>query len=189
MRIYTRTGDDGETGLFGGGRVPKSDARVAAYGEVDELNALLGVASATVSDSDIRDFVVTLQPDLFVVGAHLATPAIGRGKRPTLPPLPAERIAEFERRIDDAERELPTLDAFVMPGGTPGAAALHHARTVCRRAERAVVALAATQPLDPGIVVHLNRLSDLLFVLARLENLRSGEPERKWLWRTADEGE
>ena len=183
MRIYTKTGDAGETGLFGGGRVPKSDARVAAYGEVDELNALLGVTLAVVGDPDIAELLRVVQPDLFVLGAHLATPATTRGKRPALPPLPEDRVAEFERRIDAAESELPALDAFVMPGGSPGGAALHHARTVCRRAERAVVGLAAGQSVDPAIIVYLNRLSDLLFMLARLENHRAGRAEHKWLWR------
>ena len=183
MRIYTKTGDTGETGLFGGGRVSKSDVRVEAYGAVDELNAVLGVALATIRDSDVADLLRAVQPDLFVIGAHLATPAAARGRRPALPPLPEQRVAEFEQRIDAAEDELSPLDAFVMPGGSPGGAALHHARTVCRRAERAIVALAAVQPLDPSIVVYVNRLSDLLFVYARLENERAGEPERKWLWR------
>lgn len=187
MRIYTRTGDAGETGLFGGGRVPKCDARVAAYGDVDELNAVVGVATAAVRDAGIAALLADLQPDLFVVGAHLATPSETRGRRPNLPPLPNERIAEFERHIDEAEAELPALDAFVMPGGTPGGAALHHARTVCRRAERAVVALARTQDVPSDVLVYLNRLSDLLFVLARLENFRSGEIERKWLWRETNE--
>jgi cob(I)alamin adenosyltransferase len=187
VRIYTRTGDAGETGLFGGGRVPKSDARVAAYGEVDELNAVLGVAVAGLRDAGIAALLAELQPDLFVLGAHLATPSETRGRPPALPPLPAGRIADFERRIDEAEAELPPLDAFVMPGGTPGAAALHHARTVCRRAERAVVALADSEVVPPDVLVYLNRLSDLLFVLARVENLRSGEAERKWLWRETNE--
>lgn len=183
MRIYTKTGDTGETGLFGGGRVPKHDVRVAAYGDVDELNAVLGVALAAIDDDDIAALLRDVQPDLFVIGAHLATPAQTRGRRPALPPLPVERVAEFERRIDAAEAELPPLDAFVMPGGSAGGAALHHARTVCRRAERAVVALAADQPVDADILVYINRLSDLLFVLARLESQRAGRPERKWLWR------
>ena len=183
VRIYTKTGDTGETGLFGGGRVPKSDARVAAYGEVDELNALIGVALTSIRDADIREALGAIQPDLFVVGAHLATPATTRGRRPALPSLPDDRVANFERRIDAAEAELPPLDAFVLPGGSPGGAALHHARTVCRRAERAIVALAAGQPVEPGVIVYMNRLSDLLFVLARLENHRAGQPERKWLWR------
>jgi cob(I)alamin adenosyltransferase len=183
VRIYTRTGDSGETGLFGGGRVPKNDARVSAYGDVDELNAVLGVACAAVQDEGIRALLESIQPDLFVLGAHLATPAETRGKKPALPPLPAQRVAEFERRIDEAEAELPPLDAFVMPGGSPGGASLHHARTVCRRAERAVVALAAAAAIDGAVLVYLNRLSDLLFVLARLENLRAGVAERRWLWR------
>ena len=183
MRIYTKTGDTGETGLFGGGRVPKSDIRVEAYGDVDELNALLGVALGTISDADVAELLRSIQPDLFILGAHLATPASTRGRRPVLPPLPEQRVAEFERRIDAAEEELPPLDAFLMPGGSSGGAALHHARTVCRRAERTIVALASAQSVDPAVIVYVNRLSDLLFVLARLENHRAGQPERKWLWR------
>ncbi|HEX6589077.1 MAG TPA: cob(I)yrinic acid a,c-diamide adenosyltransferase [Longimicrobiales bacterium] len=184
MRIYTKTGDGGETGLFGGGRVPKSDARVAAYGDVDELNALLGVALTAVRADDIAELLRAVQPDLFIIGAHLATTPAPRGRAPALPPLPQERVSEFERRIDAAETELPPLDAFVMPGGSAGGAALHHARTVCRRAERSIVALAAVQPVDPAIVVYMNRLSDLLFTFSRLENHRAGQSERKWLWRT-----
>ena len=187
MRIYTKTGDRGETGLFGGGRVPKSDSRVAAYGEVDELNAVLGVALAAVQDESIAELLRAVQPDLFVLGAHLATPETTRGRRPSLPPLPVERVAQFERRIDEAEAGLPPLDAFVMPGGSAGGAALHHARTVCRRAERAVVALAAVAPVEGDVIVYLNRLSDLLFVLARVENQRAGGAERRWIWRTDSE--
>lgn len=180
MKIYTRTGDKGDTGLFGGGRVAKSHPRVDAYGDVDELNAVLGWARAAIDDTEIEDRLATLQEDLFTVGAHLATPALTRGKRPQLPPLPEGRVEAMERWIDEADAELPELRHFILPGGSPGGAALHLARTVCRRAERRVVALAAEEPLDAGLVVYLNRLSDLLFALARLENHRAGAPEQKW---------
>ena len=177
-RIYTRTGDEGETGLFGGGRVAKSDVRVRAYGEVDELNAVLGwvLARLPASESGVRERLVVVQGDLFALGAHLATPADARSRR-HLPPLPAERPASFERWIDEAEEELEPLRSFILPGGTEAGAALHLARTVCRRAERAVVALAAGEEVEPGILVYLNRLSDLLFDFARLVNHRAGEPE------------
>lgn len=180
MKLYTKTGDRGETALFGGGRVPKSHPRVAAYGEVDELNAVLGWAAAVVQDGEIRARIVSIQPDLLAIGAHLATPAVTRGQRPSLPPLPEERIAEFERWIDEIDAELPPLRAFILPGGTRGAAALHVARTVCRRAERHVVALDAVESLEPKILVYLNRLSDLLFILARLENRRAGVEDVLW---------
>lgn len=181
-RVYTRTGDQGETGLFGGGRVPKSHPRVAAYGAVDELNAGIGVAlSGLTGANGLADRLVAIQRDLFAVGAHLATPPTARS-RDHLPPLPTERVAEMERWIDDAEAELEPLDAFILPGGSPTGAALHVARTVCRRAEREVVALAAEEEgsVDPDIVVYLNRLSDLLFEWARLVNHRAGVPETRW---------
>lgn len=181
-RIYTRTGDRGETGLFGGGRVPKSSPRVEAYGEVDELNAVIGWAASAVEDEAIRSLLVSIQPDLFTIGAHLATPPARPGRRqPALPELPTGRATEFEHRIDEIEAELPELRAFILPGGSPGAAALHVARTVCRRAERRVVALAEHEPVDTSIVVYLNRLSDLLFELARLANHRAGVADRLWL--------
>lgn len=181
-RVYTRTGDQGETGLFGGGRVAKSHPRVAAYGAVDELNATIGAAVAGLTEADgLQDRLTTIQRDLFAVGAHLATPPDAR-PRGHLPPLPTERVAEIEDWIDDAEAELDPLDSFVLPGGSVAGAALHVARTVCRRAEREVVALAAEeeQSLDPGIIIYLNRLSDLLFEWARLANHRAGVPETRW---------
>jgi cob(I)alamin adenosyltransferase len=179
-RIYTRTGDAGETGLFGGGRVPKSDPRVEAYGEIDELNAVLGWALASIGDASIAEMVAWIQPDLFAIGAHLATPGSPERRRPALPELPFDHARVMEQWIDTAETELPELRSFILPGGSPGGAALHLARTVCRRAERRVVALAALEPVAPAILVYLNRLSDLLFVLARLANHRAGAAERRW---------
>lgn len=179
-RIYTRTGDAGETGLFGGGRVSKASPRVEAYGEVDELNACLGWALTQLADPQVRERIASVQPDLLVLGSHLATPASGRGRRPWLPELPAGRVEALERWIDEAEDALPALDAFILPGGSAGGAALHLARTVCRRAERRVAALMAEAAVAPWILTYLNRLSDLLFDLARLENHRKRTPEPRW---------
>lgn len=180
-RIYTKTGDAGETGLFGGGRVAKSHPRVEAYGAVDELNAVMGWARTSVADGWIRERLEAVQPDLFAIGAHLATdPPEGR-RAPKLPDLPDARIALLETWIDEAEDALPELRAFILPGGSAGGAALHVARTVCRRAERRVVELGRADDVAPSIIIYLNRLSDLLFVLARLENHRAGDPEQPWL--------
>jgi cob(I)alamin adenosyltransferase len=180
-RIYTRTGDDGNTALFGGGRTSKADARVDAYGEVDELNAVLGWALTQVQDAWIRERMVLLQQDLFAIGAHLATPPARPGRRaPVLPPLPLERSAAMEEWMDEASAALPELRSFILPGGAAAAAALHLARTVCRRAERRVVALAETDVVEAGIVTHLNRLSDFLFIAARRENAAVGAPETPW---------
>lgn len=181
MKIYTRTGDAGETALFGGGRVAKDAQRVAAYGTVDELNAVLGWCVTSLSDESIRTRLQALQHDLFTLGAALATPPpTGARRRPETPPLPEGRVADMEGWIDAADGELPELRAFVLPGGSPGAAALHVARTVCRRAEREVVRLGASEEVEPAVIVYLNRLSDLLFAFARLENLRSGVADVEW---------
>jgi cob(I)alamin adenosyltransferase len=185
MKIYTRTGDSGETGLFGGGRVPKDDARVEAYGEVDELNSTLGVAAAVLQregSTQLVERMVTLQSDLFAIGAHLATPEAatsGRGSK-HLPPLPEQRIAEMEAWIDAADEQLAPLRNFILPGGSEAAAHLHLARTVCRRAERRVVSLARHSPIDHHILIYLNRLSDLLFTLARLLNRERGTGDVVW---------
>lgn len=182
QRIYTGTGDEGDTGLFGGGRLSKAHPRVAAYGGVDELNAVIGWTLANVDDSVIAVRLASVQPDLFAIGAHLAT--LRRvGNAPKLPELPDARIAELEQWIDETEVELPELHAFIMPGGSPGGAALHVARTVCRRAERGIVELAQTEDVDASIIVYLNRLSDLLFVWARRENHHAGVAETQWLPR------
>lgn len=181
-RIYTRTGDSGETGLFGGGRTSKASARVEAYGEVDELNAALGAALGAIRHPRVREWVATVQPDLFVLGSHLATPPPApRRRRPQLPSLPQGRVAELESWIDEAEDGLPELRAFVLPGGSVGGAALHLARAICRRAERRVTALAAAEAVEGWILVYLNRLSDLLFVIARV--LARHEHGSEVLWR------
>jgi cob(I)alamin adenosyltransferase len=182
MKIYTRTGDGGETALFGGGRVPKDHPRVAAYGTVDELNACLGWAVAVARADAVRVRLSEVQHDLFAIGALLATPPAQAG-RPVpkgLPEPPLGRVPEMEAWMDEAEERLPELRSFVLPGGSQGAAALHLARTVCRRAERAVVRLAAADPVQPWMLTYLNRLSDLLFTFARLENLEAGRGDVAW---------
>lgn len=185
MKIYTRRGDEGETGLLGGTRVPKSDARVDAYGTVDELNAGVGLALAT--DAEGRgvldaDRLKRLQDDLFAVGARLAAADPERAREKGLVPrFPRSRVDDLEAWIDELDEELPELDAFVLPGGTATAAQLHAARTVCRRAERAVVRLAADDAeLGDVVLPYLNRLSDLLFTLARAANERAGVAETEW---------
>jgi cob(I)alamin adenosyltransferase len=182
VKIYTRTGDGGETSLMGGGRVPKDHARVAAYGDVDEANAAIGVALTTEPRELAADLLHAVQRDLFAIGGALATPEPDRLKaaqRDKMVLAPG-RVEALERAMDDATAELPALTAFVLPGGTPKAAALHVARTVCRRAERAVVHLARTETVTEDVLVYLNRLSDLLFTLARLANHRAGVPDRTW---------
>lgn len=181
MKIYTKTGDRGETALFGGGRVPKDHPRVAAYGDVDELNSVLGVVRAAEPVDFFDTLLESIQQDLFSIGGHLATPDPARVakslEKATLSPA---RVGEFERVMDDAEQELPPLRAFVLPAGTAKAASLHLARTVCRRAERSVVHLAHANEVPDLFVVYLNRLSDLLFTLARLANHRGGVSDVTW---------
>ena len=181
MKIYTKTGDDGETGLFGGGRVPKDDPRVEAYGDVDELNAVIGMARAVEVMPRVDELLVPVQRDLFAIGALLATPDREKmAQHLQKARIDERRIAELEQAIDDAESELEPLRAFILPGGTPKAATLHVARTVCRRAERHVVRLQHAVDLPALAVIYLNRLSDLLFTLARLANRRAGAGEVTW---------
>ena len=181
MKIYTRTGDSGSTALFGGGRVSKDHIRVAAYGDVDELNSVIGLVRATAPREFEDALLESIQRDLFSIGGHLATPDPDKVRK-TLEKasLSADQVAEFERVIDAADRELPALTAFVLPAGTPKAATLHVARTVCRRAERQVVHLAAQETVPELFLVYLNRLSDLLFTLARLANHRAGTGDVTW---------
>jgi cob(I)alamin adenosyltransferase len=181
MNIYTRTGDRGDTGLFGGGRVPKDDPRVEAYGDVDELNAALGLARAIELMPRVDEVLVPIQRDLFAIGALLATPDRDKmHEQLAKARVDEDRVAELEAAIDAGEAELEPLRAFILPGGTPKAAALHVARTVCRRAERRVVALTQTVEIPELVVMYLNRLSDLLFVLARVANRRAGAGEVTW---------
>lgn len=179
FHIYTKTGDKGDTGLFGGGRVRKDDPRVEAYGAVDELNAFLGVAAATCEDDQVRGWIATIQDELFVLGAELATPQPDRVKK-KVQELGATEIEAMERIIDSIDGEVPALRHFVLPGGHPGATHLHVARTVCRRAERRVVTLSEDTTIRGETVAYLNRLSDLLFMLARLVNHRHGIAEPIW---------
>jgi cob(I)alamin adenosyltransferase len=181
VKIYTRTGDTGETALFGGGRVRKDHPRTSAYGDVDELNCAIGVARAAQPAVMFDDLLDGIQRDLFAIGGRLATPEPEKvAKAIAKAVLPPERVVSLERVMDDAEGELPPLGAFVLPGGTPKAAAFHLARTVCRRAERSVVRLAREEDVPAEILVYLNRLSDLLFTLARLANHRAGAGDTTW---------
>jgi cob(I)alamin adenosyltransferase len=181
MKIYTKTGDRGETGLFGGGRVPKDHPRTSAYGDVDELNSAIGIARAAMPAELFDPLLDSIQRDLFAIGGHLATPDPAKvAKALEKADLSPDRVALFERTIDEADHELPPLRAFVLPGGTPKAAALHLARTVCRRAERSVVALSHGSEVPALFLTYLNRLSDLLFTLARLANHRTGSGDATW---------
>ena len=175
-RIYTRTGDAGETGLIGGQRVPKDHLRVEAYGAVDELNAHLGVARSMVVQPDLEAVIDRIQHRLFDLGAELATPPVKEGA----PAITDQEVSVLEGVIDLYQEMLPTLREFILPAGNGIAAALHVARTVCRRAERRTVTLARTEKVRPQILKYLNRLSDLLFVIARAANARSGIPDVTW---------
>ncbi len=179
MTIYTRTGDAGETSLLGGTRVPKDHLRVAACGDVDETNAALGVARALAAH-ELDAVLVSIQKQLFAIGAQLADPGGDVAAQRAKAAVTDAQVRALEAAIDAREATLPPLRAFVLPGGSPAAALLHQARTICRRAERSVVTLAREAQIDPLVVVYLNRLSDLLFVLARAENRRSGDAEDLW---------
>ena len=182
-KIYTKSGDRGETGLFGGGRVPKDHLRVEAYGQVDELNAAIGLARALDPSGFHDGLLQTIQRDLFTIGAQLATPdpdTLSKTLSRSGAPIGESEVGALEHAIDAAEAKLEPLKSFILPGGTVKAGALHVARTACRRAERAVVALARAEPVSPALLQYLNRLSDLLFVLARAANADAGRPDIKW---------
>jgi cob(I)alamin adenosyltransferase len=179
VKIYTKAGDTGETSLLGGARVPKDHVRVAAYGDVDETNAAIGSVRALAAPPLDR-LLLEIQKDLFAIGARLADPTRQVVARRAKAAVTAAHVRRLERAIDAREEKLAPLRSFVLPGGTPTASLLHQARTVCRRAERSVVTLAREARVDPTILVYLNRLSDLLFVLARFENHRAGVDEPCW---------
>jgi len=178
MKIYTKTGDTGDTSLFGGQRVPKDALRIEAYGTIDELNSVLGIVRADNGDAEVDAILQKLQEQLFVLGADLATPrSMDRKSVHRIEPRDAQPL---EKLIDQLEARLKPLKNFILPGGSPVAARIHFARTVCRRAERAVVRVSRNEDIGEGAVVYLNRLSDFLFVLARYANQKADVQETKW---------
>jgi cob(I)alamin adenosyltransferase len=179
-KIYTKTGDNGETGLFGGGRVPKYSLRIDAYGTVDELNSFIGLAVTEVKDTDVEALLGKIQNELFTIGSDLASPENSESRNNLIPQVTEQFIKDAENAIDKFEEKMPPLKNFILPGGSKGAALLHTCRTVCRRAERKVVELKSKENVNGNIVIFLNRLSDLFFVLARHENMISNIPDVKW---------
>ena len=179
MKIYTKTGDSGDTSLFDGTRVSKTDPRVAAYGDVDELQACLGVVRAAGLPADLNEMCVALQRDLFALGARLADPRHKIAKRVEKIVINDESVARLEGWIDKLDTEIPPLRHFILSDGCPAGAALHFARTVCRRAERSILSLDAGS-VEPVVIVYVNRLSDLLFTMARAANHRAGATETPW---------
>jgi cob(I)alamin adenosyltransferase len=181
MKIYTKTGDKGETGLFGGERVSKNNLRLNAYGSIDELNSFLGLAIIEVTSEEIKNVLIDLQNKLFVLGADLATPETEKNAKLKITRLPDLYISGIEQTIDKFEERLDELKNFVLPGGSRGSALLHICRTISRRAEREIVALKNAEYIGDNIVIFLNRLSDLFFVLSRFENKYSNIPDTKWI--------
>lgn len=180
MKIYTKTGDKGETGLFGGERITKSSLRIEAYGTIDELNAFIGFAVSVITDDSIKILLNKIQNQLFTVGTDLATQENEKTKKLNIKRTPSYFYKDIEEEIDKYHTKLDELKNFILPGGSKGAALLHVCRTICRRAERNVVALNSTVKIGENIIIFLNRLSDLFFVLARYENAVTGTPDIRW---------
>lgn len=179
MKIYTKTGDDGTTSLFDGTRVPKNDLRIDAYGDVDELNSCLGVLRAkTGSFQDVQGLITTIQADLFALGAKLANPTQRKQKQKAN--FSADKITYLEQAIDKCESEIDPITEFMLPGGSEASAFCDLARTVCRRAERKMITLNHQESVDPSLLIYMNRLSDLLFMMARTLNKRSGVKDLAW---------
>jgi len=182
LKIYTKTGDDGTTSLFRGGRVSKDNLRIEAYGTVDELNAALGIASSEITEKEILEVLKKIQNDLFTIGSDLATPEETEFQKiKNLSRTDSSLISDLEQIIDKFDKRLLVLTNFILPGGTKGAAYLHSARTICRKAERRVVSLSLSSEINMNILIYLNRLSDLLFVLSRYENLVNNTPDIEWI--------
>ncbi len=179
-KLYTRTGDLGDTALFGGGRVSKDHPRVEAYGSVDELNSALGVAVSFVRQRGIAAALQSVQNELFNIGAELASESGPRAEKGRMFVDPEGKIAELERLIDEYDAKVAPLRTFILPSGSQAGSLLHLARGVCRRAERAVVRLSRQEDVNPHLIIYLNRLSDLLFVLARYVNKAARKPETPW---------
>lgn len=173
VKIYTRTGDSGETSLYGGRRVPKNNIRIEAYGSIDELNSLLGIVSSLLAYKRAEGFINQIQKDLFLIGSYLAGAKVPIERLKT-------RVGEMEKVIDSLDVELPSLSNFILPDGTEGAAFLFYIRAVARRCERILVELSLKEKLDKKILIYINRLSDLLFELARYLNFKSGVTETIW---------
>ncbi len=180
MKIYTKTGDGGETGLFGGERVSKNSQRINSYGTIDELNAYIGLTITEVKDEKVKIDLQKIQEHLFTVGTDLATPNNEKTKKLNISRTPSSFYEEIEKLIDDYDLKIDELKNFILPGGSKGAALLHICRTICRRAEREVVALNDAVKIENNIIIFLNRLSDLLFVLSRFENKVSNHPDIIW---------
>lgn len=181
MKIYTKTGDKGQTGLFGGERVPKFSQRLQAYGTIDELNSFIGYAITDVSSEEVKTVLKDLQSKLFIVGSDLATPETEKNKKLKITRTPESFTTETEKLIDKFESQLEVLKKFILPGGSKGAALLHICRTIARRAEREIVELNNSEEIGSNIIIFMNRLSDLFFVLSRFENKYSNIPDIKWI--------
>jgi cob(I)alamin adenosyltransferase len=180
MKIYTKTGDKGKTSLFGGKRVWKDDLRIKAYGDVDELNSILGLALSEIKNKELKKVLSVIQNELFILGSDLASPIEKKNNKFQIPRVDSSKISKLENLIDEFDSQLPPIKNFILPGGLKSASILHLARTVCRRAEREVISLAKIDKINSEIKVYLNRLSDLLFVLARFDNFSSHHPEIEW---------
>lgn len=181
MKIYTKTGDKGETSLFGGERVGKNNIRIKAYGSLDELNSFIGLTLAKVKNEKIKEVLFNLQNKLFIVGSDLATPSTEKNKKLDIQRTPTEFITEVENWIDEFSSNLDDLKNFILPGGSEGAALLHICRTIARRAEREIVELKRSEQITENIIIFTNRISDLFFVLSRYENKHSNIPDTKWV--------
>lgn len=181
MKIYTKTGDKGQTSLFGGERVGKNNIRIKAYGSLDELNSFIGLTIVKVKSEKIKEVLFNLQNKLFIVGSDLATPSTEKNKKLNIQRTPAEFISEVEILIDELSSNLEDLKNFILPGGSEGAALLHICRTIARRAEREIVELKQSEQITENIIIFTNRISDLFFVLSRYENKHSNIPDIKWV--------